>query len=338
MNLPAWSHVPLQNSNLFLPVASRVGQSQTGSHPLLSHQSPFSQQANPLLLAQQALTGERLDMALRQSLEEQQQRAIAAAYHFQNALSWLTVNQQLRRNVVGVPQRTINETIPVDLFYGMQRPIDIYVPPRQQIVLQGLLGTASSEVPFPSVVAAPPDCELQQQDMAQVEENHSSTSSVTSLSLPALMYRPSDDEYLSEYQIFLRQNVEYFEADRDDVANRTPGRHKDVFLGQVGIRCSHCSGIPARRRTTGTAYFPSSLERIYQLAQNIGKVHFSDGNCESISRELHATFKSYRPDGRKASASQGGRQYWETSARAMGIVSRDEGGLVFSPPNNEEGS
>jgi hypothetical protein len=147
---------------------------------------------------------------------------------------------------------------------------------------------------------------------------------------------PYDDEVLAEYQIFLRQNIEYFEAGRGEVDNRIPGRHKEVFPGQVGIRCIHCSGIPIYRRPIGSVYFPSTLEWIYQLAQKIGKIHFESGKCSHMSSQLQEKIRLYRPDGRKASASQGGRRYWEISARAMGIVERpgEGGGLVFLPPTS----
>jgi hypothetical protein len=57
-----------------------------------------------------------------------------------------------------------------------------------------------------------------------------------------------DDEQLSEYQMLVRKQLEIFEALPEDVESNTQGRKKQVILGQVGIRCRHCSGLPLRQR------------------------------------------------------------------------------------------
>lgn len=60
-----------------------------------------------------------------------------------------------------------------------------------------------------------------------------------------------DKEQLSEYQILLREQLEMFEATNEDVESSTQGRKKKVLLGQVGLRCRHCVGLPQRARGRG---------------------------------------------------------------------------------------
>jgi hypothetical protein len=69
-----------------------------------------------------------------------------------------------------------------------------------------------------------------------------------------------DDEQLSEYQIYVRKQLEIFEALQEDVDSNTQGRKKQVLLGQVGIRCRHCAGFPLRQRGRGAVYYPTKLQ------------------------------------------------------------------------------
>jgi hypothetical protein len=69
-----------------------------------------------------------------------------------------------------------------------------------------------------------------------------------------------DDEQLSEYQIYVRKQLEIFEALQEDVESNTQGRKKQVVLGQVGIRCRHCAGFPLRQRGRGAVYYPTKLQ------------------------------------------------------------------------------
>jgi hypothetical protein len=61
-----------------------------------------------------------------------------------------------------------------------------------------------------------------------VHRNMPSESPGISLSLP------SDVNQLSQYQIYIRQNLEFFESRQEDVETNVQGRKKRVQLGQVG--------------------------------------------------------------------------------------------------------
>jgi hypothetical protein len=69
-----------------------------------------------------------------------------------------------------------------------------------------------------------------------------------------------DNEQLSEYQIYVRKQLEIFAALQEDVESNTQGRKKQVVLGQVGIRCRHCAGFPMRQRGRGSIYYPTKLQ------------------------------------------------------------------------------
>ncbi|CAB9513982.1 expressed unknown protein [Seminavis robusta] len=130
-----------------------------------------------------------------------------------------------------------------------------------------------------------------------------------------------DDEQLSEYQMLVRKQLEIFEAQPEDVESNTQGRKKQVILGQVGIRCRHCSGLSLRQRGRGAVYYPARLQGVYQAAQNMASSHLCE-SCQCIPPHLKADLRNLRD--RRDTAS-GGKQYWADGARAMGLVESDEG-------------
>jgi hypothetical protein len=159
-----------------------------------------------------------------------------------------------------------------------------------------------------------------------------------------------DDEQLSEYQMQVRKQLEIFEALPEDVESNTQGRKKQVILGQVGIRCRHCSGLPLRQRgrcvrcvyvivllrlpypvlsqqtylllrCRGAVYYPARLQGVYQAAQNMASSHLCE-SCQCIPHQLKHELRGLRD--RRDTAS-GGKQYWADGARAMGLVETEEG-------------
>jgi hypothetical protein len=140
---------------------------------------------------------------------------------------------------------------------------------------------------------------------------------------PMLLYAPNDDDVLSGYQVFLRKQIEFFEANMKEVDTPTPGRKKPVVFRQVGIRCKHCADLAVQRRKAATVYFPSKLRGLYQAAQNIATTHL--GSCPSMSESLRSAFVAFQKEGRRAMAGQGGKQYWADAARALDIVEAHDG-------------
>lgn len=135
------------------------------------------------------------------------------------------------------------------------------------------------------------------------------------------LYMRCDDELLSDHQILVRKQIEYFEAGPQEVQSVTHGRRREIHIGQVGIRCKHCAVIPPRTRAKGAVYYPASLRALYQAAQNMAASHFTM-SCEMIGADLKEQFQAFQ--GAKASAGHGGKKYWSDCAKAVGIVETDK--------------
>ena len=139
---------------------------------------------------------------------------------------------------------------------------------------------------------------------------------------PAILFQASDETKLSPYQILLRQQIEVFCASEDDVTSHARGRNKPITLRQVGIRCRHCSRTTWNRREKGSAYFPHSLQGMYQAAQNMGSSHFNDPICSQMPAALKMEFAVAVAC--KSSVGSG-KHYWAESARKLGLVDTDRG-------------
>ena len=81
---------------------------------------------------------------------------------------------------------------------------------------------------------------------------------------PIQLYMSCDDERLSAYHALARKHIDFFEADKDDISTNARGRNRPIVLGQVGIRCRHCSHLPPRRRQRAAMYYPFKLDLLYQ--------------------------------------------------------------------------
>jgi len=141
------------------------------------------------------------------------------------------------------------------------------------------------------------------------------------------LYLPCDDEALSPYQCMVRQQIELFEAVEEDVNTNAQGRNRPICLGQVGIRCRHCSFLPPKLRSRGAMYYPTKLEGLYQATQNMATGHLCE-YCPQIPDRIKHTLRTLRDD--KASAG-GGKKYWADGVRALGVY-ESNGILRFKKP------
>jgi hypothetical protein len=132
---------------------------------------------------------------------------------------------------------------------------------------------------------------------------------------------PDDSRRLSEYQIAIRQHLEIFEAKQEDVRSNVQGRKRRLFLGQVGIRCRHCSNLRLRERGRAAVYYPLKLSGIYQAAQHMARSHLSD-SCSQIHPGIKQRFRDLRL--RRETAS-GGKEYWAEAGRAIGLYETEDG-------------
>jgi hypothetical protein len=132
----------------------------------------------------------------------------------------------------------------------------------------------------------------------------------------------SDDDVLSNQQIVVRKQIEFFIAGQEDIDSFTPGRRKELSVGQVGIRCKHCAGLARKERPRGAVYFPSTLSALYQAAQNMSSIHFS-GTCQQIDPMLKEQLIQLQET--KAVSGHKGKKYWAEGAMARGIYETEIG-------------
>jgi hypothetical protein len=146
---------------------------------------------------------------------------------------------------------------------------------------------------------------------------------------PTQLYLSCDHTAFSPYQVLVRKNIELFEALPEDVESSAQGRNKPIVLGQVGIRCRHCSALPPKDRSRGAFYFPSKLEGLYQASQNLANGHFiSDDHCPFVPVDTIASLLFVKNDYK--SSAGGGKSAWAERAHALGVF-EDENGLRFAP-------
>jgi hypothetical protein len=175
----------------------------------------------------------------------------------------------------------------------------------------------------------PPQAQAPQAQAAhQVRErDNGNNQDSQSLSITVPLFLDYDQQVLTQYQCLLRQQMELFEAGPLDVRINVKGRIKPLRLGQLGLRCRHCSMLPPDERTRGAVYFPGSVEGVYQIAQNMCKKHLCD-RCDripsSIKHKLREMFRSKEDNNRRA----GGKVYWVESLAVLGVYEDKETGLL----------
>jgi hypothetical protein len=135
-----------------------------------------------------------------------------------------------------------------------------------------------------------------------------------------LLYTENDESFLSLYQCLVRKQIEIFAAEQNDVKSTAQGRNTPIRLGQVGIRCRHCSMLPPQHRTKASTYYPAKLLGVYQAAQNIAVTHLS-GHCPLIPDSLKDTLIHLRLLN-KATPGRG-KLYWANSMKIHDLYETD---------------
>ena len=133
---------------------------------------------------------------------------------------------------------------------------------------------------------------------------------------------PDDKMSLSPLRCFLREQVCAFSATEEDIAVRTPTTFA-VSVGQVGVGCVHCLGIPAKLRLNRAVCFPFSIGRIYQSVADIQRFHLNE--CKRVPTEVREEFLTLQSQSSKGSKGLATRQYWVTSAKKIGLVDTTKG-------------
>jgi hypothetical protein len=156
----------------------------------------------------------------------------------------------------------------------------------------------------------------------QVEHN---MSQVPRSNLPTSLAQPGDTLVLSDSQVFLRRQIEVFQATEEHVTTHIRGRNIPVVWGQVGIRCRHCAHIALLRHQKGSMYFPSNMLGIYQAAQNMLVAHIQGGLCQEMPDILHVQCHQHQMASSKSKKGEVGRVYWAKGAQELGLVDTEHG-------------
>ena len=157
---------------------------------------------------------------------------------------------------------------------------------------------------------------------------------------PCLLSTMNDGSVLSPLHIFVRKQVEVFQATPDDLKQPAPGRRVPIELHQVGIRCIHCKNKKARQRKKRAVCFPSSVERIYHSISDMKFAHFP---CQEMPHDLQQQFAALKETTldqgkltkesssakRSGSATASTAQYYNDSARELGLIN-GKGGIYCS--------
>ncbi len=196
--------------------------------------------------------------------------------------------------------------------------------------------------------------------VGQMPAASSSSSTGRSYSL----YVESDERNLSQYQCMARKQIEIFEATSDDAGTNAQGRNRPIYLGQVGIRCRHCSKLPPKQRKTGSVYYPNrvsimsktfpyywslshtqrnmisdshmpllpfyvlircQLDGVYQTAQKMTVGHLCK-HCTMIPEEVREKLVFLKD---QKSSDGGGKRYWADRVRSLGVIETPKDGLIF---------
>jgi hypothetical protein len=140
----------------------------------------------------------------------------------------------------------------------------------------------------------------------------------------------SDSDNLNAIHCFVRTRTEFFAANEEDIVAPAPGRKTKVLMGQVGIRCIHCSSLPPQQRVKRAACYPPRVEGIYHAISNMKFDHFAkcQGLPDNVRREfqtLQDSFCRKGSGGNAGGAASSTKKYYRASAVRKGLADTDTG-------------
>lgn len=147
----------------------------------------------------------------------------------------------------------------------------------------------------------------------------------------------SDPDFLSPYQCELRKHIELFEAEPEEVRESvTPGRKGKVVVGQVGLRCRYCAGVHRSSRSKGAVNYSHTIEGLYQIAQNIAKLHLCE-RCIHIPSDVKKRMLQLRAYCSR-SPPRNCKNHWIRSIRQRGVYEFQSEGhpkrLMYNAPQH----
>lgn len=136
-----------------------------------------------------------------------------------------------------------------------------------------------------------------------------------------------DHKHLNPIHCFVRENVEVFIADSNDVNAPAPGRKKRVTLGQVGIRCIHCKKLPLEMRVKRAICYPPTISNLYHAVSNMKFDHF--GACKGLTPVARQQFSDLKAvsnrKGNWTSTSCTARYYQQSAMKELGLMDSPAG-------------
>lgn len=156
---------------------------------------------------------------------------------------------------------------------------------------------------------------------------------------PMLLATEKDASVLSPLHVFVRQQIEIFEASESDLNQPCPGRRIPIKLGQVGLRCIHCKNLLGKERKKRAVCYPSSVGRVYNSVSDMKWSHLPI--CSGLPANLRSQYEQVKAETKgavdKESSSRKGlggasastAKYYHDSALSLGMEDR-EGGIYMA--------
>jgi hypothetical protein len=136
-----------------------------------------------------------------------------------------------------------------------------------------------------------------------------------------LLAIPEDKEWLSDMDCFIRKQLEVFCATEEDVTIAKSDRKYPVHIGQVGIRCIHCSVSKTGSCAQGAAVaFPFTINGIYESVREFQRLHLD--SCDNLSEATKAKLVGFKGS---SSLSSVLRKYYVLAAKALGLHDTRDG-------------
>jgi len=139
-----------------------------------------------------------------------------------------------------------------------------------------------------------------------------------------VLYRASDDDWLSPQLCLVRSQMEAFAAQVQDVKERRSAGGSIVppEVGQVGLRCRHCVHVPLKLRTKGSVLYPKSVRAIHMAMRNFQRHHLM--SCRYMPDSVKTKYSAIK--NKAVQSKKDSYIYLAQSCKEMGII--EEGGYL----------
>lgn len=135
-----------------------------------------------------------------------------------------------------------------------------------------------------------------------------------------LLAIPEDKEWLSDMDCYIRRQLEVFCANEDDVEAARADRKYPISVGQVGIRCIHCSIAQGNDAIGHAIAYPFSISGIYESVREFHRLHLD--SCENLPPTSRAKLANLKG---ASSLSSVLRKYYILAAKALGLQDTKNG-------------